>query len=152
MRAGLGNDFSLKDLMLARRDARRFRNAHPDLRDYHAGRADALGRAFGLEPGKTRGDRGLLSLLEATESQLDAVASPFERFLEAPKSVVALHRRHGEAITACIDALGGALVDLLIDLVADILQLDRGTTVSETAVRDCGFDPARPAPDPYEYF
>lgn len=41
--------YTLRQLVLAHRAAARWTNAHPDLRDYHRQRADALSRAFGID-------------------------------------------------------------------------------------------------------
>ena len=148
-----GNTYTLRQLVLAHRAAARWAHAHPDLRDYHRGRADALGRAFGVdlsEPTPAT-DRGLTMLRQATEAQLDRVRSPFASFLEAPETVSAIYREHGPQLTMAVEALHDRLLDLLVDLTADIWHVAPDATVSEDAVRASGFDPSTPEPDPIDY-
>jgi hypothetical protein len=150
---GFGTTYTLRDLVLAHRSAHRFADAHPDLRDYHLARAEALERTFAIDldrPPPT-GDEALAVLRQATGAQLDRVQSPFAGFLEAPEPVVTLYRAHGQAIAEAVESLQAHLLDLLTDLTAQIWHVAPDVTVTEDAIRADGFDPSDPEPDPIDY-
>ena len=145
--------FTLRDLVVARRAAERWALAHPDLRDYHRRRAEALARALGIRPDEPppASDGGLLALLEATELQLDRLRSPFDDFLEASEPVAAAYGRHGPAIADQSSVMREHLVGLAADLVAQVWELDPALAVGRDALAAAGFDPGRPEPDPIDY-
>jgi hypothetical protein len=146
--------FTLRDLVIAQREARRNANSHPDLRDYHRARAAALAHAFGIDLERTppSPDRGLSLIRQTTEMQLAGVASPFADFLEMPKSVDVIAQAHGPALNAAVDALHARLLDLLVDLVAQQWRVASDLSVPRAAVAASGLDWDAPGPDPLDYF
>ena len=55
-------------------------------------------------------------------------------------------------INAAGDALNDRLTDLLVDLIAEIYQIPPGLTTTDERLRQIGFDPAQPTPDPLDYW
>lgn len=145
--AKVDRGYALRDLVAAHRAAHRYPNAHSDLRDYHRERAEALGRAFGIDLLGNRSparDDGLEALRRATEVQLDRVRSPFAGLLEAPETVIDLHRNHAQPLAEAVDGLHDRLLDLLVTIVARVWRVAPDATVTEDAVRASGFEPSDP--------
>jgi hypothetical protein len=127
--------------------------AHPDLRDYHGARATALAQAFGMHLAKPpHDDPDLVQLLRTALDDIAALSSPFDGYLEAPRAVGVLHKRHGDAIAMAGHALRERLMELSIDLVATIWHRAADVTVSAAELAANGFDTATPPPDPSDYW
>jgi hypothetical protein len=146
------------DLAEAMVAALRWRNADPVLRNYHAAKLAGLRGALGADPDADArsldrpGGRSLRYLLDATVAMLAADRSPFAGFLEAPREVVALYQRHGKAINAAGGALNDTLTELLKDLIVEIYKIPLTRTATDETLRQHGFDPYDPEPDPLDYW
>ena len=142
----------MNDLIGAYLAARRHRHAHGDLRDHHGARSAAVAAAFAIHLEKPPPSHdGLGELLADVLSRLENLDSPFDGYLEAPKSIAELYHRHGRRIAEANAALRTSLLELAVDLVAAVWRIEPGTTVSYTRIREHGFDMTRPAPDPLDY-
>jgi hypothetical protein len=146
------------DLAEAMVAALRWRNADPAPRNYHAAKLAGLRGALGADAdADTRsldrpGGRSLHYLLDATVAMLASARSPFAGYLEAPREVVTLYQRHGKAINAAGDTLNDTLIELLKDLIVEIYKIPRTRTVSDETLRQHGFNPEDPEPDPLDYW
>jgi hypothetical protein len=144
-------DYGVRALAETIVEAHRWRNALPELRDYHATKRSALLTALGAdETGPRRAD--LDGLLDATVERLASASSPFEDFLEAPDQVIALHRRHGQHIDTALTGLRAALMALLVDLVVEAYAIPRDRTVTGEELLPHGFDPRTAEPDPLDFW
>ena len=131
--------------------ARQWRNAVPELRDYHATKRAALVRALGADEARLRRS-SLDALLDSTVERLTRSANPFEDYLEAPEPVIALHHRHGRDIDRAATALHTALMALLVELVVEGYGIPRDRAVTGEELRRHGFDPRSPEPDPLDFW
>jgi hypothetical protein len=154
---GVG-ELGVRDLAEALVAARRWRNAVPELSNYHVRRLAALQGALGADADpdvvlSDRAGRGSIRyLFDATVTMLAEARSPFAGFVAGPREVVELYQRHGRVINAAGDALNERLTDLLVDLIAEIYQIPPGVTTTDERLRQIGFDPAQPEPDPLDYW
>jgi hypothetical protein len=144
-------EYGVRELAKSIVEARRWRNAVPDLRDYHSAKLAALRQALRADDTGLRRS-GLDGLLGAAVDRLVQCSSPFDDFLEAPAPVVALHQRHGRDVDAAVAGLRGALLALLVDLITEGYAVPAGRTVTDEDLRQAGFDPRTPAPDPLDYW
>lgn len=157
--------FGVDDLLSAWLEARRFDNAHPDLRDYHARRLAALEAAFGVDlpelgDGPASGaqspddpqPRHLRRLFETTGQDILSLQSPFSRYLEAPEPIRALHARHATAINVALKGARDAHTALLVDLLELGWGLDKNRRVPDEDVDRHGFDSGQPPPDEEDYW
>lgn len=146
---GLG----LRNLLQAREAARTYRTAHPDLRDFHASRAAAMSAALGVnvDGPPPAADPVLVDLLQRVIASIALQRSPFDEYLEMPRHVVELWRRHGRRIDAATTELEHRLLDFAVELVALVWGLDPGTRVPVAELAAHGFDPSTPEPDPAYY-
>ncbi len=165
------------DLLSAWLEARRFENAHPDLRDFHARRLDAIQAAFDVDLARGTGGtaatpswlseaareiapsrpveisrRHLKRLFDSATLGYLGTGSPFARYLEAPLAVAALHQRHRNSFHQASSAIHGAHRALLLDLLELIWGLDAEAQVERSAVVANGFDPDERAPEPEDYW
>ena len=147
--------FSPRDLAIARVNAVRFANKHPDLAGFHAARFSALTRAFGIPEPAVVSDFGsgpLESLATACIRVLVELKSPFSSFVEAPSSIADLHARYDAAIDEGIRQTEQAIEDLLVATVTDLHDLPADLIVNAEDLRGQGFDPSLPWPDELDYF
>jgi hypothetical protein len=151
-------EYGVRDLAAAMVADRRWQNATPDLRLYHSAKLAALQHALGVDgPADAAGFSGigafaLQRLIDVTVAMLAADRSPFAGFLEAPGEVATMYQRHGDTIDSAGRALDTALSALLTDLIIEVYQVPIELTVSDDALREYGFDPDVPEPDPLEYW
>lgn len=149
------NSIGLRDIANAYVNEYRYRNAHPDLGQYHAARLVALCRWFKIDLAASASfgsvDRyALVHLLEHCAQQWLAAGTPFDGYLEAPKIIDDLANRH-RAIGTCAQASKAAILDLIIDV---LLQLYPALAHQRAPVADLvtlGW-PTGPEPDILDYF
>jgi hypothetical protein len=142
------NTYGVPELAQAMVNARRFRDAAPQLRDHHARRLAALQAALGMRAsvvGRREAD-ALSPLLEATLAQMTRSCSPFDSYLEAPASIHALHFHHAGPIRDAANALHRTQLALLIDLLGLIYGI-AGASASVDEVARHGFDPTTREPE-----
>jgi hypothetical protein len=121
-------EYGVRSLADAMVEARRWRNAAAELRDYHVKKLNVLQQALGGSGDPHEADdagrmAGLSSLLDVTVTLLAGSLSPFDGFLETPDGVVAMFRRHGSAIRNAANGLEGALMALLTELIVEMYSI-----------------------------
>jgi hypothetical protein len=146
------NEYGVRDLAHAMVAAHRWRNAAPELRDYHVALLRALRQALGATSRDDSNHDGLQSLLDDTVSMLAGSMSPFSQFLEAPEAIVSLYQRHGQTIAAAANDLSAALTDLLTDVITVRYGIPPDRVVPGEELRQFGFDPTTPVPDPLDFW
>jgi hypothetical protein len=151
-------DFGVRDLAGAMVATRRWHNAAPEMRVYHSAKLAALQQALGADlsaaasESSRLGAFALQGLIDMTVMMLAGDRSPFAGFLEAPSEVAMMYRRHGGSIKSAGDALDEALTALLIDLIVEVYQVPNERTVPGHVLREHGFNPEVPEPDPFDYW
>lgn len=151
----MARQYTIKDLVDAQVDAARFASKHPDLAGFHSSRYRAMARAFGAgDPaGAERiDDTGLRSLERSAIDVLVGLDSPFYGFLEAPRSVRAMHSRFAGPIDAGIRQTNNAVLKLLQAVVIEDHDIPADRTVTDDDLRRYDFDPSTPWPDEFDYF
>jgi hypothetical protein len=151
--------FSREDLLSAWLEWKRWGNAHVDLRTYYEARVRALSAAFGVEldeleegPGRPAWIRRChYELFRKTAEDYNRVHNPFsDYFEEGPEAQFSVP--HAARICSAADGLREAYRHLLLDLMDAIWNLGPDHRVTAEALRDHGFDPSAPAPDPVDYW
>jgi hypothetical protein len=145
--------YDVQSLGRAMVDEHRFRNAPPELKDFHTAKLGALRKAFGIDRelrdvGEGRAD--LTLLLERTVKLLAWSRSPFDG-IEGRKALATVNRRRGQAIRTAADKWEDALTALLVDLIREIHAGFSYRTVTGDDLRRHGFDPDAPEPDPWTF-
>jgi hypothetical protein len=151
-------EYGVRDLAGAMVAKRRWHNAAPELRLYHSTKLTALQQALGADisaaasESSSLGNFALQRLIDTTVMMLAGDRSPFAGFLEAPKEVAMMYQRHGGSIKSAGGALDEALTALLIDLIVEVYQVPIDRTIPGDALREHGFNPEVPEPDPFDYW
>ena len=145
--------FGLPDLVEAHLSARRYAEAHPDLREHYAARASAVGAALRIDLSAPPADADdLVRLLAETLCSIERLRSPFDGYLEASAPVVAMHGRHAAGIAASRARLHAELVELAVSIVASAWNKPRDVSVTVDELVAHGFDPRGSSPDPSDYW
>jgi hypothetical protein len=147
--------YDREDLLDAYLAARRWSNAHDDLRTYYGNRYEALAAAFSVDldhPLKTTEASWLNGLFVVTREKYDLLTSPFAGYLEAPPPIIGLYSVHGERVRSDFDAVRASCFRLLVDIASEVwgLPADRMVTIEDA--QRYGFDPTQAAPDPDDYW
>ena len=151
-----GGTLDASDLVEAIGERARWRGAHPDLRDYWAGRCQILLVGLGAEAETETGDdrsqpntSSVRWLLEAAALASVESASPFDGIFEASEPVMAIHRQFSRVLSdlgrrhrevnqaialACLSALSPGIADRSCEL---------------SILAGAGLDPTPPDPDHY---
>ena len=161
--------YSPHDLATAISLARKYAEAAELLRDFYKQRAIAMCTAFGVKsairhidpgfrmsvlrdiPGLSDDDVTLIRVLGRFIDSVNSVKSPFSGFLAAPKIINDLCRRHSKHINEAVRLLSAANFNLLTDALCKAYHIDPKHTVTDDDLRDNGFDPDQPWPDPDDY-
>jgi hypothetical protein len=124
----------------------RYKDAAPELRDYHAGLYDHLRDFFGADLDRlvstkdwTRERHGLDLLFRRTLEGYLGISSPFGGFLEAPREICDLYESYGGRIDVAVDSYQEACLDLM----CEIYRLIFGATdkhITSVELRKLGFD------------
>ena len=145
--------YVLRDVVLGYVSAQAYRDVDSELQGFHARRARALQKAAGVDlsspPGEA--DQGLIALLRAAEHQIRVLASPFADFFEATPPVAALYSRHATLADRITDLREG-LVALMVEIVAEVWNVDPEDRIPERRLTAAGWDPSEAEPDPLDYF
>ena len=151
------------------RDGHLYINAHSDLSEYYMARYRAYSTAFGvnleqcpagpLDPpawmdlkrmGKWQPT--IHKFVLANEKRYRNVDTPFSGFLEAPREIHAVYERHGTRFNELCDATEQAASDMIVELLAVLFPEAAARRVTPNDIREAGFDPTEPAPDPMDYW
>lgn len=147
--------FGREELLAAWLEWKRWSAAHPDLRAYFEARTRALSGAFGVdleEPGQGSDSRRRCHhrLFLTTAKDYNGVHNPFGDYLvEGWESEFS--DPHAARIRGTVNRLLDAYWGLLLDLLTSIWGLGPERKVTAAALRERGFDPSAPAPDPADY-
>ncbi len=146
--------YTYEDLISAYLDARRFQNAHADLKAYHTELYRYLSRLFEADfdkPVPTADWRreALWRLFHSTIRRYEETSSPFAGILEAPKEITELYRLHGKRLSESCNQLKQHYFLLLCDLHKRIYG-DTGSPITSEDLKRQGFDDST-EPDEYDY-
>ena len=161
--------YSTHDLADAIVIAWKYSDALAPLRDFYKQRATAMCAAFGAKlaarhiepglksselldtPGLTRDEENLIGEIGHFIHSVNSVSSPFDGYLEAPKIVFELYRKHSKHIKELVSSLRSANLNLLTDALCKVYHIDPNHTVTDDDLLEHGFDPDQPWPDPDDY-
>lgn len=149
-----GRTYTRADLVAAYLDARRWHNAAPELRDWHAARYEAIADIFGAQLDKppADGDFALGLLVGEVVASIEGNRSPFSNHLEVPESFIPYIERNAARIAPLQARVADELRGMLADLVGDVWDAPAQAVVADAELRDRGHDPAAPEPDPFDFF
>ena len=147
--------YTLDDLASALLSARLYEQAADELRDYHVPRAAAFRRAFGMKEDAElvwrRREQAAAHLLHSTLSSMLSFRAPHEGYLAAPRELVELAEPFLPEIMRASGELQVALRKLLLSLLEVLVAPGRATVTGHDLLAH-GFDPARAAPDPLDFW
>jgi hypothetical protein len=149
-------EFGREELLAAWLEWKRWSRAHPDLRTYFEARSRALSGAFGVDldeakEGWESRTRWHHDLFLTTAEDYNRVHNPFANYLEEGWESE-FSDPHEARIRGAANRLLDAYWGLLLDLLASIWDLGPDRKVTAAALREHGFDPGAPAPDPADYW
>ena len=153
---GEEREFGREELLAAWLEWKRWSREHPDLSTYLAARSRALSGAFGVdldEPtegwdSRTTWHHGLFL---TTSEDYNRVHNPFANYLEEGWESE-FSDPHAARIRGAANRLLDAYWGLLLDLLASIWDLGPDRKVTAADLRQRGFDPGTPAPDPADHW
>jgi hypothetical protein len=133
--------------------ARRYKRAADELRSYYVPRGKAFRRAFGLasERDLEASDRRyyLRHLLDRTLRSMLSFSSPTSGYLEAPRELFEFASRFQPEIDRASAELQRVLRTMLIALLEELVTRK---TVTADDLKAHGFDAAKAAPDPDDFW
>lgn len=153
--------FTREDLLYAWLRARRYRDAHKDLREYHSRVYSAFCKAFGvnldtpppMRPEATGADSQqgpfpdfLYDFFTSISEKREACSSPFSGLMAAPPVIHELYRSYHERIDVALGRLVNIYGELMIELIGIIWGIPEEKAVSQTTLNKCGF-PREEEPD-----
>lgn len=138
--------YGYKDLIKAYIQKKRYENAAPGLRDYHAGLYSHLKSFFGVDLDRIEQNANLKSqfhgldrLFRDSLEKYLGISSPFSRFLEAPKQICDLHDTYGRKLSE----IEGKYKQVCFDLMCEIYGIVFGRTdkqITSDELKKHGFD------------
>lgn len=133
------------------------KDAHHDLRDYHERVAAAFCRVFQVDmtdmapDPQSHAEDCMVELFRSVVEARSKCRSPFSFYLQAPRELGDLYRRHGKSI----DQTNASLRQQYDELLLELLEMTKGIKDTHTIPREllvqCGF-PEGPAPAEIDYF
>jgi len=157
---------TIHDLAQAIATAREYVNAAEPLRYFHKQRAIVMCAAFGVklaarhiemrwERGSEYDNREHRYMIWVVNSFIDLVNHaypPFYGLLEAPMTVCKFLARHNKDINEVVYQLRSLYLDALTDALSQAYHIDPNRTVSDDDLRQHGWDPTQPWPDPDDFW
>lgn len=146
--------YDLRYLIKAYLEARSYARATSDRAVWYSERYRAMALAFGMNPDRF-GVSGSVAMDEVAEecvNSLEGLRSPFAGMMEAPEKVIALYRRFGSDIDISIRQAQELVTALLVEVLADQLDIPLDHTVSQDDLRANGLVRSAPADDYFDEF